>query len=68
VVMTVDSTKLKVVGERRFLAVVDAVNRSLTQDVIVGLNAAVTEGQPDVDVARRYLRDAGLLEPVRLDN
>ena len=66
VVMTVDSTKLKVVGERRFLAVVDAVNRSLTQDVIVGLNAAVTEGQSDVDVARRYLRDAGLLEPVRL--
>ena len=68
VVMTVDSAKLKVVGERRFLAVVDAVNRSLTQDVIVGLNAAVTEGQSDVDVARRYLRDAGLLEPVRLDN
>lgn len=66
VVMTVDSAKLKVVGERRFLAVVDAVNRSLTQDVIVGLNAAVTEGQTDVDVARRYLRDAGLLEPVRL--
>ena len=66
VVMTVDSAKLKVVGERRFLAVVDAVNRSLTQEVIVGLNAAVTEGQSDVDVARRYLRDAGLLEPIRL--
>ena len=45
---------------------VDAVNRSLTQDVIVGLNAAVTNGQSDVEVARRYLRDAGLLEPIRL--
>ena len=44
---------------------VDAVNRSLTQDAIVDLNAAVTNGQPDVEVARRYLRDAGLLEPYR---
>lgn len=67
VVMTVDSAKLQVVGERKFLAVVDAVNRTLTQETIVGLNAAVTEGQPDVDVARRYLRDAGLLAPLRLD-
>ena len=44
--MTVDSSKLKVVGEQKFLAVVDAVNRRLTQDVIVGLNAAVTDGRP----------------------
>ena len=66
VVMTVDTAKLQVVGEQKFLAVVEAVNRTLTQEVIVGLNAAVTDGQPDVDVARRYLRDAGLLEPIRL--
>jgi osmoprotectant transport system substrate-binding protein len=65
VVMTVDSGKLEVVGQQKFLAVVDAVNRSLTQDAIVGLNAAVTNGQSDVEVARRYLRDAGLLEPIR---
>ena len=65
VVMTVDSSKLKVVGEQRFLAVVDAVNRSLTQESIVALNAAVTDGQPDVEVARRYLRDAGLPQPYR---
>jgi len=25
----------------------------------------VTSGQPDVEVARRYLRDAGLLQPYR---
>jgi glycine betaine/choline ABC-type transport system substrate-binding protein len=66
VVMTVGSDKLKVVGERKFLAVVDAVNSRLTQDVIVGLNAAVTNGQSDIDVARRFLRDQGLLEPLRL--
>lgn len=66
VVMTVDAGKLKVVGERKFLAVVDAVNARLTQDVIVGLNAAVTDGRTDVDVARQFLRDEGLLEPIRL--
>jgi osmoprotectant transport system substrate-binding protein len=65
VVMTVDSGKLEVVGKQKFLAVVDAVNRSLTQDSIVALNAAVTGGQSDVEVARRYLRDAGLLQPYR---
>ena len=68
VVMTVDSTKLRTVGERKFLAVVDAVNNRLTQDVIVGLNAAVTRGRPDTDVARQFLRDEGLLVPLRLDS
>jgi osmoprotectant transport system substrate-binding protein len=66
VVMTVDSSKLKVVGERKFLAVVDAVNARLSQDVIVGMNAAVTAGRADADVARQFLRDEGLLEPIRL--
>ena len=68
VVMTVDSTKLRTVGERKFLAVVDAVNNRLTQDVIVGLNAAVTGGRPDTDVTRKFLRDEGLLVPLRLDS
>jgi osmoprotectant transport system substrate-binding protein len=68
VVLTVDSTKLRTVGERKFLAVVDAVNNRLTQDVIVGLNAAVTGGRPDTDVARQFLRDEGLLVPLRLDS
>jgi glycine betaine/choline ABC-type transport system substrate-binding protein len=68
VVMTVDSTKLRTVGERKFLAVVDAVNNRLTQDVIVGLNAGVTGGRPDTDVARQFLRDEGLLVPIRLDS
>ncbi len=66
VVMTVDSAKLEVVGRERFLAVVDAVNSRLTQDVIVDLNAAVTDGRTDADVARRFLEDQGLLEPLRV--
>jgi glycine betaine/choline ABC-type transport system substrate-binding protein len=65
-VMTVDSAKLEVVGRERFLAVVDAVNGRLTQDVIVDLNAAVTDGRTDADVARRFLQEQGLLEPIRL--
>ena len=66
VVMTVDAAKLEVVGQEKFLAVVDAVNARLTQDVVVGLNAAVTDGAPDTDVARRFLQEQGLLSPIRL--
>ena len=68
VVMTVDTTKLRSVGERKFLAVVDTVNARLTQDVIVGLNAAVTNGRSEGDVARQFLRDEGLSVPLRLDS
>lgn len=64
VVMTVDAEKLERVGRDKFLRVVDAVNSRLTQDVIVEMNSAVTDGQEDVEVARRFLREAGLLEPI----
>ena len=64
VVMTVDAEKLERVGRDQFLRVVDAVNSRLTQDVIVEMNSAVTAGQEDVEVARRFLREAGLLEPI----
>lgn len=63
VVMTVDAEKLQRVGREKFLEVVDTVNGRLTQDVIVEMNAAVTDGQDDGEVARRFLRQAGLLEP-----
>lgn len=56
--------KLERIGKERFLRVVDAVNRRLTNDVIVGLNSAVTEGEDDGEVARRFLREAGLLKPL----
>jgi osmoprotectant transport system substrate-binding protein len=63
-VMVVDADKLDRVGEEQFLRVVDAVNRRLTIDVIVELNGAVTDGEDDGEVARRFLRQAGLLEPL----
>jgi glycine betaine/choline ABC-type transport system substrate-binding protein len=50
-----------------FLQVVNAVNGRLTQDVIVDMNAAVTNGQEDGEVARRFLREAGLLRPLGPD-
>jgi osmoprotectant transport system substrate-binding protein len=65
VVMTVDAGKLKVVGEQKFLAVVAAVNGRLTQEQIVALNAEVANGRSDTDVARQFLRDQGLLTPIR---
>ena len=65
VVMTVRRQKLDSVGGRKFLAVVSAVNRRLTQADMVDLNADVTNGEPDEEVARRFLREAGLLEPMR---
>jgi osmoprotectant transport system substrate-binding protein len=65
VVMTVDAGKLKVVGEQKFLAVVAAVNGRLTQEQIVALNAEVANGRSDADVARQFLRDQGLLTPIR---
>ena len=62
VVMVVDADKLERVGREEFLRVVDAVNRRLTSSEIVEMNAAVTEGQDDGEVARRFLREAGLLQ------
>jgi osmoprotectant transport system substrate-binding protein len=67
VVMTVSDDKLERVGRKRFLQVVNAVNRRLTQDVIVDLNSEVTAGETDAEVARRFLRQAGLLEPLGPD-
>ena len=66
-VMVVDSDKLESVGKAQFLRVVDAVNRRLTTEVIVGLNKAVTDGQDDGAVARAFLREEGLLEPLEAD-
>jgi osmoprotectant transport system substrate-binding protein len=62
VVMVVDADKLDRVGRGEFLRVVDAVNRRLTSSEMVEMNAAVTEGQDDGEVARRFLREAGLLQ------
>ena len=68
VVMTVSADKLERVGRDRFLQVVDAVNRRLTQGVIVQMNAEVTAGQDEGDVAARFLRQAGLLRSIGTDD
>jgi glycine betaine/choline ABC-type transport system substrate-binding protein len=68
VVMTVSQDKLDSVGGKKFLAVVSAVNRRLTQSDMVEMNAEVTAGETDEDVARQFLRDAGLMQPMRLDS
>ncbi|HYO38458.1 MAG TPA: glycine betaine ABC transporter substrate-binding protein [Nocardioidaceae bacterium] len=65
VVMTVRQDKLDSVGGKKFLAVVSAVNGRLTQSDMVDLNAEVTGGESDEDVARGFLRSEGLLEPMR---
>ena len=64
VVMVVDADKLDRIGRKEFLRVVDAVNRRLTSSEIVAMNAAVTEGQNDGEVARQFLREVGLQRPL----
>jgi osmoprotectant transport system substrate-binding protein len=68
VVMVVGEDELERVGQETFLRVVDAVNGLLTQDVMVGLNADVTEGQDEVAVAERFLDENGLSEPIGDDS
>ena len=60
VVMTVGQDELERVGEEKFLAVVASVNTRLTEKVMIDLNTAVTDGQDEASVARRFLADAGL--------
>lgn len=61
VVMVVDKDKLDRIGRENFLRVVDDVNSRLTRDAILEMNAAVSGGQDEAEVARRFLRDRGLL-------
>lgn len=66
--MVVGEDKFDRIDADTFLAVVNAVNRELTDDAIVAMNAAVTGGQDDAEVAISFLRDAGLMEPLGSDN
>jgi glycine betaine/choline ABC-type transport system substrate-binding protein len=68
VVMVVGQDELERVGQETFLRVVDSVNRLLTQDVMVDLNAAVTDGQDEAVVAEQFLADSGLDEPIGGDD
>jgi glycine betaine/choline ABC-type transport system substrate-binding protein len=65
VTMVVSKDKLERIDSEDFLAVVDAVNAQLTTDAIVDLNAEVTAGRKDSEVARDFLRSANLSAPLR---
>jgi osmoprotectant transport system substrate-binding protein len=64
VVMVVGQDKLDSIDGEAFLEVVNAVNRRLTEDAMVDMNALVTAGQDDGEVAVRFLRQAGLMTPL----
>jgi osmoprotectant transport system substrate-binding protein len=64
VVMTVSEDKLDSIDADAFLRVVDAVNSELTEQAMVDLNADVTAGRDDAEVATGFLRSAGLMDPL----
>jgi osmoprotectant transport system substrate-binding protein len=65
VAMVVSKDKLARVDSKQLLRVVNAVNARLTTDAIVKLNAEVTDGREDVEVAREFLRSVDLSTPLR---
>lgn len=67
VVMVVGQDKLDAIDAEAFTTVVDAVNRTLDEDAVVAMNAAVTDGRAEEDVAAEHLRDVGLSTPLDLD-
>jgi osmoprotectant transport system substrate-binding protein len=63
-VLVVGQDDLKRIGGDTFMKVVDTVNARLTEDVMVGLNTEVTQGQSEVEVAGRFLEREGLTKPL----
>jgi len=68
VAMVVSEDKLDSIDADAFLRVVDAVNRELSEEAMVRMNAQVTEGRDDAAVATAFLRSVGLMEPLRDDD
>jgi glycine betaine/choline ABC-type transport system substrate-binding protein len=67
VVMVVGKDKLDSIDSEAFMNVVDRVNSELTEDAMVTMNAQVTKGRDDTEVAVAYLRSVGLMTPLDLD-
>ncbi|WP_257029890.1 glycine betaine ABC transporter substrate-binding protein [Nocardioides cavernae] len=65
VVMVVDEDKLDSIDSEAFMRVIDAVNAELSVDAMVDLNAEVTDGRSEGEVARSFLRRVGLMTPLR---
>ena len=66
VVMVVGEEKLDRIDAEAFMTVVDTVNQELTEDDMVAMNAEVTDGRDEADVASAFLREAGLKTPLDL--
>ena len=67
VVMVCSEDKLDSIDADAFLEVVDAVNRELSEEAMVQMNAEVTDGRSDEAVAREFLRSVDLDQPLRDD-
>lgn len=65
VVMVVDEGKLDSIDAEAFMEVIDTVNAQLTEDAMVAMNAEVTDGRGEAEVARSFLRRVGLMTPLR---
>jgi osmoprotectant transport system substrate-binding protein len=62
VALVIDEDKLKKLGGRDFMRIIDAVNGRLTTSAMIQMNRDVDVDQQDpVIVAERFLRSAGLL-------
>lgn len=66
VAMVVGQDKLDSIDADAFLAVVDAVNRTLTEKTMIDLNAQVLEGRDESAVAAGHLRSVDLMTPLNL--
>jgi osmoprotectant transport system substrate-binding protein len=62
VALVIDRDKLDALGGRRFMDIIDAVNRRLTTDDMIAMNRAVgIAGQNEADVVGRFLRENALV-------
>jgi osmoprotectant transport system substrate-binding protein len=63
VALVIDEDKLKELGGRKFMRIIDEVNGRLTTSAMIQMNRDVdVDGQDPAIVAERFLRTAGLLE------
>jgi glycine betaine/choline ABC-type transport system substrate-binding protein len=64
VALVIGEQKLAALGGDRFMGIINSVNKQLTQEAVIGMNAAVDlNGRDAADVARQFLRERGLAGP-----
>jgi osmoprotectant transport system substrate-binding protein len=62
--LVIGEDKLATLGGERFMSIINSINRQLTQETIIDLNAAVDlDGRDPAEVARQFLRERGLVNP-----